>query len=270
MPNYMIHAENACSHLVETAQDFDPDVPLKERLEAYKTMTTALKMMAYAPLLSFGDINLFYKRLMCCAFNWREFLQSCHAKGEVNRVPASMNDPFLCALVCGRYDVAVEIAKLSSTQVVQPEYDDEFYIADFLHTYVLQGADTADKQEHLKSICESIVEYLEETPYSVDFYNALVEGDIDLIAEAFTDWNSEIANTYEEQADAPGTTYSFEVTRHIWLEGLALIKFLNHKGIGLTENYKLIPAITLKTPDIEYDETWCILGKSQLDESSFK
>lgn len=257
------YMEVARQYLVQTSADFSPGASWDDRLEAYRTWCLALKMLAYGKLLVDCDVPTFHAHLLCAAVNWRELLARARAQGH--QVPASMNDPLLGAIASRRMDLALELAELSARELTEPEYEDEFLGAFFLQEYVRARAGRPDAAE-LERLCQRIDEYLGEPSPRTDTLRALARGEGRTFGEAFRAWNEEVATTLSDP-DAPGAAFSSGITRHVWLEGLAVLRLASDAGLPLeSEPRPHLPGLLLQPPLATYAPTPWLLGKIRLTE----
>ncbi|MCP3143967.1 immunity 49 family protein [Pyxidicoccus xibeiensis] len=250
-------------YLVQTSADFDPAAPWDERLEHHRTWGLALKMVAYGKLLVECDVPGFHAHLLCAAMNWRQLLT--HARAEGHRVPASMNDALLSAIACGRMDLALELAELSAREPTVPEYEDEFLGAFFLQEYLRSRVGRGEAVD-LERLCQDIDDFLGEPSPRTDTLRALARGDGPAFDEAFRTWNETVAATRADPA-APGSTFSSGITRHVWLEGLALLRLAGEAGLSLPSELRpLLPGLVLQPPPATLSAVPWLLGQTRLTE----
>lgn len=253
----------AQEYLVETSAEFNPAAAWDERMESYRVWCLALKMMAYGKLLVDGDVPRFYAHLLCAAVNWRELLTQGQAEGHP--VPASMNAPLLGAIASGRMDLALDLAERSARQLTEPEYDDEFLGAFFLQEYVRARAGRAAVAD-LEALCQRSDDYLGESPPRTETFRALARADWPAFGEAFRTWNETVAAALADPV-SPGATFSSGITRHLWLEGLAVFRLANAAGCPpRSELYPLLPGLVLQPPAAGLTATSWLLGKTRLAE----
>ncbi|MBZ4422599.1 immunity 49 family protein [Myxococcus sp. RHSTA-1-4] len=257
------YMEVARQYLVQTSADFSPAASWDDRFEAYRTWCLALKMLAYGKLLVDCDEPAFHAHLLCAAVNWRELLTRARAEGH--QVPASMNDPLLGAIASGRRDLALELAELSARELTEPEYEDEFLGAFFLQEYLRARAGRTDTAD-LERLCQDIDEYLDEPSPRTDTFRALARGDGPAFNDAFRTWNETVATTLSDP-DAPGATFSFGITRHVWLEGLAVLRLASGAGLPLEPVPRPhLPELILQPPLATPAATPWLLGQTRLTE----
>jgi len=259
------YMEVARQFLVQTSASFNPAAPWSERIESYRTWCLALKMLAYGHLLVNCNAPQFFVHLFRAAANWRELLAS--AQAEQQRVPASMNDPFLGAIAAGQMNLALDIADLSARELTDPEYDDEFLSAFFLQEYVRTRAGRTDAAP-LELICQQLEDFLGEACPRTEAYRALVHRDWAVFDEAFRSWTEETAASMADP-NAPGATFSSGITRHIWLEGLAVFHLARAAGFeSLPESRPLLPQLILQPPQALAETTPWLLGQAHIMEDT--
>jgi hypothetical protein len=257
------YMEVAQQYLVQTSEEFSPEAPWDDRLEAYRTWCLALKMLAYGKLLVDADVPTFHAHLLCAAVNWRELLT--HARAEGQSVAASMNDPLLGAIASWRMDLALELAELSARTRTEPEYEDEFLGAFFLQEYVRARAGRTDTA-NLERLCQDIDDYLGEPSPRTDTLRALARADGAAFAGAFRAWNETVATTLSDP-DAPGATFSSGITRHVWLEGLAVLRLAGEAGLPLEPELRPhLPELILRPLPATPAPTPWLLGTTRLAE----
>lgn len=266
MRSLLSYMDVAREFLVETSKNFEPRSPWKERFEAYRTFCLALKMLAYGKLLAQSDVPGFFLNLSRAAANWRQMLAQFREEGLSHQVPASMNDSLLEAIVCRQIGLASEIAEMSARELTQPEYEDEFYGAFFLQEYVRSRFGQVRDTANLQDICQRIDGYLGEQTSRTSVYRALADKDWVGFEASFKDWNELTASELSEP-NAPGATFSTGITRHIWLEGLAILQLAREAGCPLRPELRpLLPEMALRPPSaLPRDNPW-LLGAVRLRE----
>lgn len=159
-------------------------------------------------------------------------------------VKASRVRPFLAAITANQFDLARDIARLSSS-IWKPdwEYEDDFLYAHFLHKYMLHNS--ANELKVILSDFEGVLEGQEST--KLKLCNLLVNPDgsaaetifEELIAEREVHIeNLKIHSAYWDGGDAvimPNTL--------VYIEGLAWLKLLESVGIRLNDEYRFCPSL---------------------------
>lgn len=176
-----------------------------------------------------------------------------------------MNAPLLGAIASGRMDLALELAELSARALTEPEYEDEFLGAFFLQQYVRARAGRTDATG-LERLCQGIDDYLGEPGPHTDTLRALASGDGPAFGKAFRAWNERVAATLSAP-EAPGATFSSGTTRHVWLEGLAVLRLAC--DAGLTRESELrphLPGLLLQPLLVTHAPTPWLLGQTRLTE----
>ena len=243
MPTLRLYLENARGYALDTAKRYDARAPLEARLEAFRVYGLALKMVAYARLLLESDVEGFFANLYRVAANGRHLLRMVQEEPQgARRIPASNNDGLLAALVTDPA-LAGEIATLSARERRPPEYEDEFLGAFFLQEAVRPRA-PGEPPAELESISHRLEQAWEkETPHATTL-RMLARRDWEGFERAFQEWNQEAAVALDRTAEAPGAPWSLGLTRHVWLEGLAVLKLAEHQGCPLA------PAVRPKVPGL--------------------
>ncbi|MFY0564525.1 hypothetical protein ACN28E_11790 [Archangium lansingense] len=267
MRSLLSYMDVAREFLVETSEKFDPRSPWEARFESYRTFCLALKMLAYGKLLAQSDVPGFFLDLLRSAASWKQMLAHLREEGSPYQIPASMNDSLLGAIVCCHMELAREIAELSAREPTSPEYDDEFYGAFFLQEYVCSRFGQARDTARLQDICQRIDDYLGEQTSRTSVYRALAEKDWVAFEVSFKDWN-EVTAAELSDPNAPGATFSTGITRHIWLEGVAILQLAREAGCPLATDLRpLIPEMVLRpAPALPKDGNLWLLGTVRLRE----
>jgi len=252
-------AHNAHSEMKKLLGQYDPNIEFKKRLSQFKELCEQLYAIGNAAILLENDLGKFTKYMMRAAENGREFLRDCIKRGLT--VPAYYNKSLLAAIVVGRQDVALEIARLSSKQKSRWEYDDEFFCALYVQEYLINTLDNSYQSIDLYSVCTEIETYLESKPAKVQFYRALLDKDEEVAQETFADWNFQYAESIEAKHLKNRGSYWDIVNDRIWTEGLAMFILADLNDIHLEPPYKYIPTF-LHSISSATDQNDILLGQT--------
>jgi hypothetical protein len=252
-------ARNAESELKKLLSEYDSNADFKKRLSTYKELCEQLYAIGNAAVLLENDLEKFKQNMMRTAENGRQFLRDSNQRGFA--VPAYYNKPLLAAIVAGRHDVALEIARISSKRKSRWEYEDEFFSALFIQEYLISVLDNSYQSVDLTNVCIEIETYLESKPAKVGFYRALLDKDEDSAQESFADWNFQYGEFVEEKQLNDKGSYWDIVNDRIWMEGLAMIVLADLNDIHLDPPYKYIPTV-LHSLSSATDQNDVILGQT--------
>ncbi|RKG79059.1 hypothetical protein [Corallococcus terminator] len=263
MPTLRLYLENARDYVLDTAERYDPRAPLEARIEAFRVYSLALKMVAYARLLLESDVEGFFVNLYRVAANGLQLLRVVREEPQgTGRIPASSNDGLLAALVTAPA-LAGELATLSARERLPPEYEDEFLGAFFLQEAIRPRA-PGEPPADLESISDRLEQAWEkETPHARAL-RALARRDWAGFDLAFHAWNQEAAAALDRTAEAAGAPWSLGLTRHVWLEGLAVLNLAEHQGCPLAPAVRpKIPGLLLRARPVLVGVNPLILGASR-------
>jgi hypothetical protein len=252
-------ARNAESEAKTILNEYDSLLDFKQRLSLYKEFSEMLYALGNAAILLENNIQKFKQYMMRTAENGREFLADGKQRGFA--VPAYYNKALLGAIVAGRHDVALEIARLSSKQKSRWEYEDEYFSALFIQEYLISTLDNAYQPEDLTKVCDEIETYLEAKPAKVSFYRALLDKDVETAQESFAEWNVQYVDEVEEKQLNNKGSYWDIVNDRIWTEGLAMVILADLNDMPLDPPYKYIPGI-LHSISLAADQNDMILGQT--------
>jgi hypothetical protein len=200
-------------------------------------------------LLIDADVDSFFHGLLRSALTWRWYLESALGEGRLDHPAriASFTAPFVDALSADRPRIAADIAKLAPAEWRPDyEYEDDFLFARFLHA--LGGASAPDESE-LASTLEAWDRALEGGEDSrLPICKALLERDSEGFDEAFRARiqarDAEFSKRANPEGDgADDNDYDFVPNWRIWVEGLALLRLAEGRGLEVAAEYPTCPSI---------------------------
>lgn len=146
---------------------------------------------------------------------------------------------FFDAVAADRFGVARRIVNLSPQEWVERyEYEDDYCYVYFLHTLV------TDAEDGERSAVLERLRRVEAGAPSVRFAlcRALLKRDADAFDEAFwaalDAWDEEVA-FQAESINRDEVAHCTE--KHVWIEGLALLRLAEYRGIETREQYRYCP-----------------------------
>lgn len=197
-------------------------------------------------LLVEGDPDAFFHGLIQSAVIRRYYLRRC----KLEQLPferdarASMVGPFLDAVAANQWKLAREIAALSPSIWMQGhEYEDDFAWALFLHR---AGAE-APSEPAMKGALDQLERALEGALSArLELGRALLAKDQDAFEAAFDGLLAEYERTMGELAEPKRNSlladdYTFEPSRFVFVEGLALLRLAEARGLRTRAEYPLCP-----------------------------
>jgi len=247
--------KNAIFDLHEVEKQYKQHLPDRVQVRAFKKYCFALHQIAYVEILE--DINFanYSSNLIRSAENWLHLLKQLNSGKDT--VPTSFLLPLFGVLAIGSNDLASDIANNASDKKVPPEYDDEFYYADLLHHLVLENK--VELENCLQRYEESLGD---EDSTRLQVCKSIAERNEPEFLDAIATLNENFINEMEVKASMPSVSPAeINAARHVWLEGIALIRLANSYGIKSSFDYLSIPyaAVAGKAKLTLND---CILGIS--------
>jgi hypothetical protein len=227
-------------------------------ISTVKKLSHNFHIIGTAGLLVDGDPEKLFLSACRAGENWRRLLVYCREKGW-RLPPASCNVPLLGTVLAGNRSLASSIADLSETQW-QPdegEYEDEFYLAAILQSLVK----TTPERERIET------EYLPrlkeigqgEAAMVTETIECLLDNDEVGFLSAFKDAVARREDIIEKMAAGFGTpVVSFSVKRHLWFEGLALLKVGEWDGFQSNGGFLYCPPPARNKMKAEYANDWVL------------
>lgn len=229
--------------------------------EAGSDLCIALRTTAVASLLVELDIDRFHHSLIRSALVRIHVLE--RTPPDVQRTTrfcsASRSSSFFDALAAGRFDLASTIATLSPRQwTPRFEYEDDFLYARFMYDLVAMGP----QAEHLPALLDRFEDVLEGAPSDqLDLCRLFLDPDRGGFERTFNSMVSARSEWVEFQFRSIGRDeLSFAGEQHIWIEGLAILRLAESRGIAVKPEYRFCPRearMPMEAPftDIEFPVT---------------
>lgn len=230
----------------------NPDYPLDQLGDLSLELSTQFRVLAIGHLLVRGEPDSYYHNLMRSGRARLTYLRRLAAAGvtDDHHQVAGRFDPLLDALAAGDLALAREIAAASPTEWREGrEYEDDFCYAGFLHA-IIQPDPSAPGMEAILRRYQDWLGALSGP--RLDTARALAGRDQAGFDEAF-DWlldarAAEIeANRERGQLETP----EVEAERRVFVEGLALLRLADLRGLATQREYRYCPSLArvpMRTP----------------------
>ncbi|MBJ6761926.1 immunity 49 family protein [Myxococcaceae bacterium JPH2] len=235
--------ENALAAVEELEEGLRQPLTLLQREELLTRLSSYRRIAAISALLAEGDVPAFRHELRLSATVRRELLLSSPGSAAPSRFRcASRLDPLFDTLAAGEMGLARDIAKHSPHRwVADEEFEDDFRYADFLREHLLAGAKSSSPGEERAlaafqkcsgdsgsprlTVCESLSNRDQEA------FDAVLE---DLLFEREAEF---------QNAGPPLHPQRFHTERHIFIEGLALLRLAVERGLSTQPDYRMMPGL---------------------------
>lgn len=215
--------------------------------DLYEGLVDAFEGLAICNVLLYYDAEQFRTDLVFAAGARRQFLQLCHRDGVAPRhVALSRTHALFCALVARDNALAGELVRLGPAAWRRDgEYEDDFcYHAALARLAV---PDASEALPPLDALVARLVEVAEPGP-RLALVRALVEGDADGFREAFESRLDERARFADELFPARRNQPLFVASRHVFVEGLAMLTLAEQRGWAMADEYAYCPAVARLAP----------------------
>jgi len=210
--------------------------------EAGSDLCVALRTTAVASLLVELDIDRFYHSLIRSALVRIHVLE--RTPPNVQRMTrfcsVSRSASFFDAIAAGRTDLSSTIANLSSQEWMSRfEYEDDFLYARFLYDMVAAGPEA----KHLPELLDRFEEVVDGTPSDqLDLCRLLLDPDRGGFEGTFNSMLSARTEWVDFQRRSIGRDeLAFAGEQHIWIEGLAILRLADSRGIAVEPEYRYCP-----------------------------
>lgn len=256
--------EDAAMEVQSLFDEFELSDNRDEMISLVKGLCHNFHIIGTAGLLVDGDPEKLFLNACRAGENWRRLLVLCREK-KWKLPSASYNAPLLGAVLAGNRPLASSIADLSEIrwQAEEGEYEDEFYLASIYQSFF----NTEPERERIKS------EYLPrlkeigqgELAIGLEAIECLFEKDEIGFLEAFKDAVSDREDLVEKRAAGFGTpVVAFSVKRHLWFEGLALLKLGQWEGFQHRGGFLYCPPLAREEMTVEYTNDWVLTLDEEL------
>jgi hypothetical protein len=252
--------KNAKTLLFKHSDTFKKEASLKKKTRIYRDFLDTLNALAVGAILFKMDPILFAKNLMRTAEAGRSFLTQLQASNQ--QIPSSYNKPMLSAIGLQQFAMANDIAEISATDQISPEYDDEFLQNQMIVCLLSAVVHKAkiDKRK-LTDLCTRTEAYLEGPSAGCDFFRVLSTPEIeyDKLVDFFIAWHDLVSQEYKRKEFLEKTSHMDCVNHHLWLEGLAVLNLCNALGLKINQRLGLIPDL-VKNISFDQPQNDAILG----------
>jgi hypothetical protein len=222
----------------------NPDYPVDQLGDLTIELSGQFRVLAIAHLLVRGEPDSYYHNLIRSGRARLTYLQKLAAAGrrDDHHQVSGRFDPLLDAIAAGDLSLAREIAALSPEEWCEGrEYEDDYCYARFLHE-VLQPEPSAARMRAALERWERWLETASSPRFEVA--RALEDAGQEPFDEAF-DWLLDAraeeleANRERGQLETP----EVEAERRIFVEGLAILRLAELRGLATEKEYRFCPAL---------------------------
>ncbi|MFH0926007.1 MAG: Imm49 family immunity protein [bacterium] len=211
------------------------------------------RSLAICKILMDGDTDGFYHDLIRSAHIRLYYLSRCHNENYLTnpRIVASRSEPFFDALAADQLEIAAKIGLLSAQEWwPEDEYEDDFYYAHFIHRYITFDPGIKNELEAILTRFEKSLQG--DASARLEVCKGFITRDQQAFDAAFYQLLDERTSQIElDQDTALGEEMTFQTERHIFIEGLAILKIAEKVGFTMQQEYLYCPAIArlpMKTP----------------------
>lgn len=225
--------------------------------DLYNNLAAHYRALGIEALLLAANRDAFFHALIQSGITRRYYLEQCQTEGclDDSGRRASAVAPFLDAVAADQLSLARRIGQLSATAWMrEDEYEDDFAYARFLYAIidVPQGQSAAECVAILQQYADALQG---QSDPRFDVCTALSNTDPEGFADAFDEL---IAATEQplpspEEGDADAMIEGdllFEPNRQVFVEGLALLRIADLRGIPTRPEY---PRCPVSARDYDYE-----------------
>lgn len=238
-------AENAQYYVEELESDLRASRSREETERLLYDLSHYHRILAVGKFFAAADLEAFTTHLRRSADLRIELLQSMHstARPAGRFTCASQIAPFFDALTADDFTLAEKIAVLSpEVWLEDDEFEDDFWYARFLYSLILSGLEPTEETTNALGNLKRVK--ADNTLARTAICTALANGDQNLFDESIermieerTAYNeSKVGRLIPNRLD-------FQTGRHLYLEGLALLRLAEHIGIATAPEYPLMPRL---------------------------
>lgn len=239
--------------LLEAARDgvaaaaYGPDVYLAGPL--YEGLVDAFQGLAISNVLLNYDAEQFRTNLVYAAGAQRQFRQVClRDQTSPLQTAISRTDALFCAVAARDHALTHDLVRLGATAwVPDGEYEDDFcYYAVLSRVVAPSASGNLPESDALTERFREVVGA--ETSARLGLCDALVDDDDRAFRDAFDALLVERETWVEEMAPVRFMDPFFQTTRHIFVEGLALLAVADARGWPMDDRYAFCPEIARLAP----------------------
>ncbi len=208
------------------------------------------RRMGCGALLSGGDTESFFQALFLAADAYLQLLERKDLQPELADpydLARGRAEPLLDALALGDADLVRRIDARAETQYREGmEYEEDYWFFTLLPRLLSPSVGEPEAREALGQLEQS----LQGIVYPR--YNALValvRGDLAGFEQALESLTRAWEAQMERDADSElGNPYALATESGVFVEGIALVRVAQARGLPIREKYPLIPAAALSPP----------------------
>lgn len=221
-----------------------PSYPLPHLGRLSIDVCTKLRALAIAVLLVKADVDRFHHNLIRSALVREAYLRRCRDEGAPldHHRASGRTAGLLDAIAASAPDIARRIVALSPTDLHKGhEYEDDYCFAQVLHRLVMPTPPEAE-------ILPLLERWAEYPPASSDarleVCRALLTRDQAAFDEAF----ESLLNRRDDQISAEKARNKLEepavvAERHVYVEGLAVLRLAAARGLVTQSEYRMCPSL---------------------------
>jgi hypothetical protein len=222
-----------------------------------RELCSAFELIGTAALLVDGRPDSFFLNLCRAAENWRRYLEF---RGSIPS-PEVMTDsmaPLVDACAAGHWPLAAAVATQASTgRKSDTDYDDEYCYARLLIEVVRGRALRTPEVDEALSASAAADQGLYASRLAA--VGALLSGDGRAFAEAFAAAVGDRQASIDRQAKMVSIDpKKLAPRRHLWLEGLALLRIAESVGITVADTYLFCPPLARIPMPRPYEGDWAV------------
>lgn len=223
----------------------NPDTPIEDLGDLSLEVSCKLRTLAILAILAEASTDGFVHSCTRAARARKLYLQRLENDGIArdHHFVSGCYEPLLDAIAAGDMPLVQEIDKLSPTDFRPPdEYEDDYCYAHLLQRLYRDPAPEAE----LGPLLERFETYLDgdDNP-RLPVCRTLVERDEDGFGKAFEDFLMTLGQIIQEKIDSGAQVEDVHVLtkRHISIEGLALLRIADLRGIRTESDYLYCPSL---------------------------
>ncbi|HYO56132.1 Imm49 family immunity protein [Archangium sp.] len=208
------------------------------------------RIAALSGLLGRADIDGFHARLRHSGAHRRQLLSERKEQGRpfTHFSCTSHIAPLCDAIASGAEALARDIAALSATTWLwRDEFEDDFHYGCLLGWLVSSDGASAPEAE---SLLDSLIRSSgDDAAPRVRLCRALLKREPRVFDEALRELLEARASSFRNKVGSLGARDAhFETERHVFVEGLALLRLAELRGISVEEEYPLLPGLVRLRP----------------------
>ena len=238
-------------------------VPSTDLTETVYLHCRHFRVLAAASLLLDGKPTMFFKNLVRAAENWLAVLNYVRRRGDPPP-PTSWNAPMLGAMAAGVWDLASEIAQVAAAERrPKLEYVNDYRYADVLRLLVLHPDGNSDE-------IGIAIDQLEDADTGdlagrLDVLRGLILGDAATFRDGFRSALADHEGQVETDIYVPSIpVMDLAPSRYVWVEGLAILRLGNRRGITMNEDLPLCPRMARLDLAVGRDRDWILSFPGQI------